>query len=267
MRVPSGHSRVLGEEHRESVVKKNISVSKSDTFGLNTSQVLLFPRDSTAEISETALEEDFSSGRRDAFEKDGKINTTRTLTNCLRFNKRLDMNFLVRKVQEVDILNPLCVSILKIYEACDALLSFFFFGFCSSEKGTWRPVLSLFASRNTLRHKTSQKQQLLPSPFLPCVSRDTRSDTNKATTTTTTTHQEELTLTLSRERANNVESVRRSQSGARVALSLVSNVQTFGRGEKFPLKIVRKVKSGESDDAGVDQRSARGGAETVRKIR
>ncbi len=132
MCVPSGHSRVLGEEHRESVVKKNISVSKSDTVGLNTSQVLLFPRDSTAEISETALEEDFSSGRRDAFEKDGKINTTRTLTNCLRFNKRLDMNFLVRKVQEVDILNPLCVSILKIYEACDA---FFFWFLLLQRKG------------------------------------------------------------------------------------------------------------------------------------
>ena len=147
MCVPSGHSRVLGEEHRESVVKKNISVSKSDTVGLNTSQVLLFPRDSTAEISETALEEDFSSGRRDAFEKDGKINTTRTLTNCLRFNKRLDMNFLVRKVQEVDILNPLCVSILKIYEACDAL---FFFGFCSSKERDAvdeTSVLSLFALR------------------------------------------------------------------------------------------------------------------------
>ena len=93
-------------------MKKNISVSKSDTVGLNTSQVLLFPRDSTAEISETALEEDFSSGRRDAFEKDGKINTTRTLTNCLRFNKRLDMNFLVRKVQEVDILNPYAYLLL-----------------------------------------------------------------------------------------------------------------------------------------------------------
>ena len=149
-------------------MKKNISVSKSDTVGLNTSQVLLFPRDSTAEISETALEEDFSSGRRDAFEKDGKINTTRTLTNCLRFNKRLDMNFLVRKVQEVDILNPLCVSILKIYEACDA---FFFFGFCSSkERDAETSVLSLFALRfaKLLTHKTSQKQQkLLPSPFLP----------------------------------------------------------------------------------------------------
>ena len=127
-------------------MKKNISVSKSDTVGLNTSQVLLFPRDSTAEISETALEEDFSSGRRDAFEKDGKINTTRTLTNCLRFNKRLDMNFLVRKVQEVDILNPLCVSILKIYEACDALLSFFWFFLLQRKGRRSRPlVLSLFA--------------------------------------------------------------------------------------------------------------------------
>ena len=47
----------------------------------------------------------------------------------------------------------------------------------------------------------------------------------------------------------------------------MSNVQTLGRGEKLPLKIVRKVKSGESDDAGVDQRSARGGAEIVREIR
>ena len=138
-------------------MKKNISVSKSDTFGLNTSQVLLFPRDSTAEISETALEEDFSSGRRDAFEKDGKINTTRTLTNCLRFNKRLDMNFLVRKVQEVDILNPLCVSILKIYEACDALLSFFF-GFCSSkERDAGRdlcPVPLRFAKHFTTQNFT-----------------------------------------------------------------------------------------------------------------
>ena len=149
-------------------MKKNISVSKSDTVGLNTSQVLLFPRDSTAEISETALEEDFSSGRRDAFEKDGKINTTRTLTNCLRFNKRLDMNFLVRKVQEVDILNPLCVSILKIYEACDA---FFFWFLLLQRKGRRETsVLSLFALRfaKLLTHKTSQKQQkLLPSPFLP----------------------------------------------------------------------------------------------------
>ena len=151
-------------------MKKNISVSKSDTVGLNTSQVLLFPRDSTAEISETALEEDFSSGRRDAFEKDGKINTTRTLTNCLRFNKRLDMNFLVRKVQEVDILNPLCVSILKIYEACDAL---FFLVFAPPKKGTPRdlcPVPLRSSLRETLlmTHKTSQKQQkLLPSPFLP----------------------------------------------------------------------------------------------------
>ena len=151
-------------------MKKNISVSKSDTVGLNTSQVLLFPRDSTAEISETALEEDFSSGRRDAFEKDGKINTTRTLTNCLRFNKRLDMNFLVRKVQEVDILNPLCVSILKIYEACDAL---FFFGFCSSKERDAGRDLCPVPLRSSLRetlltHKTSQKQQkLLPSPFLP----------------------------------------------------------------------------------------------------
>ena len=47
--VPSGHSRVLGEEHRESVVKKNIFVSKSATFQRNTSRVLPFPRDSTAE--------------------------------------------------------------------------------------------------------------------------------------------------------------------------------------------------------------------------
>ena len=171
MRVPSGHSRVLGEEHRESVVKKNISVSKSDTFGLNTSQVLLFPRDSTAEISETALEEDFSSGRRDAFEKDGKINTTRTLTNCLRFNKRLDMNFLVRKVQEVDILNPLCVSILKIYEACDALLSFFLV-FAPPKKGTpvETSVLSLFALlRETLMTqnfaKTAKTSSLSLSPL------------------------------------------------------------------------------------------------------
>ena len=153
-------------------MKKNISVSKSDTVGLNTSQVLLFPRDSTAEISETALEEDFSSGRRDAFEKDGKINTTRTLTNCLRFNKRLDMNFLVRKVQEVDILNPLCVSILKIYEACDALLSFFFWFFLLQRKGRRsRPlVLSLFALlRETLMTqnfaKTAKTSSLSLSPL------------------------------------------------------------------------------------------------------
>ena len=157
-------------------MKKNISVSKSDTFGLNTSQVLLFPRDSTAEISETALEEDFSSGRRDAFEKDGKINTTRTLTNCLRFNKRLDMNFLVRKVQEVDILNPLCVSILKIYEACDALLSFFFLVFAPPKKGTpvetsiKKNVLSLFALlRETLMTqnfaKTAKTSSLSLSPL------------------------------------------------------------------------------------------------------
>ena len=153
-------------------MKKNISVSKSDTVGLNTSQVLLFPRDSTAEISETALEEDFSSGRRDAFEKDGKINTTRTLTNCLRFNKRLDMNFLVRKVQEVDILNPLCVSILKIYEACDA---FFFLVFAppKKKKGTPRPLScpsSLFASRNTFDTqnftKTAKTSSLSLSPLV-----------------------------------------------------------------------------------------------------
>ena len=152
-------------------MKKNISVSKSDTVGLNTSQVLLFPRDSTAEISETALEEDFSSGRRDAFEKDGKINTTRTLTNCLRFNKRLDMNFLVRKVQEVDILNPLCVSILKIYEACDAL---FFLVFAPPKKGTpSRPLScpsSLFASRNTFDTqnftKTAKTSSLSLSPLV-----------------------------------------------------------------------------------------------------
>ncbi len=172
MRVPSGHSRVLGEEHRESVVKKNISVSKSDTFGLNTSQVLLFPRDSTAEISETALEEDFSSGRTDAFEKDGKINTTRTLTNCLRFNKRLDMNFLVRKVQEVDILNPLCVSILKIYEACDALLSFFFLVFPPPKKGTpvetSCPVPLRSSSRNTYDTKLRKNSKnFFPLPFSP----------------------------------------------------------------------------------------------------
>ena len=153
-------------------MKKNISVSKSDTVGLNTSQVLLFPRDSTAEISETALEEDFSSGRRDAFEKDGKINTTRTLTNCLRFNKRLDMNFLVRKVQEVDILNPLCVSILKIYEACDALLSFFFFGFCSSkERDAGRdlcPVPLRSSSRNTYDTKLRKNSKnFFPLPFSP----------------------------------------------------------------------------------------------------
>jgi len=61
--------------------------------------------------------------------KNGKIYATRTLTNCLRFNKRLDMNFLVRKVQEVDILNPLCVSIVEIFEsrAMNALVFFFFF--------------------------------------------------------------------------------------------------------------------------------------------
>jgi len=61
--------------------------------------------------------------------KNGKIYETRTLTNCLRFNKRLDMNFLVRKVQEVDILNPLCVSIVEIFEsrAMNALVFFFFF--------------------------------------------------------------------------------------------------------------------------------------------
>ena len=170
MRVPSGHSRVLGEEHRESVVKKNISVSKSDTFGLNTSQVLLFPRDSTAEISETALEEDFSSGRTDAFEKDGKINTTRTLTNCLRFNKRLDMNFLVRKVQEVDILNPLCVSILKIFEACDAAL--FFFWFFLLQKGTpvetSCPVPLRSSSRNTYDTKLRKNSKnFFPLPFSP----------------------------------------------------------------------------------------------------
>ena len=154
---------------------------------------------------------------------------------------------------------------------------FFFWFLLLQRKGRRRRDLCPVPLRSSLRetlltHKTSQKQQkLLPSPFSPCVGRDTRSDTNKATTTTTTTttttHREEVTLTLSRERANNVESVRRSQSGARVALSLVSNVQTLGRGEKLPLKIVRKVKSGESDDAGVDQRSARGGAETVREIR
>ena len=147
-------------------MKKNISVSKSDTVGLNTSQVLLFPRDSTAEISETALEEDFSSGRRDAFEKDGKINTTRTLTNCLRFNKRLDMNFLVRKVQEVDILNPLCVSILKIYEACDA---FFFLVFAPPKGRRSRPLScssSLFASRNTFDTQNFTKTAKT-SPFLP----------------------------------------------------------------------------------------------------
>lgn len=147
-------------------MKKNISVSKSDTVGLNTSQVLLFPRDSTAEISETALEEDFSSGRRDAFEKDGKINTTRTLTNCLRFNKRLDMNFLVRKVQEVDILNPLCVSILKIYEACDA---FFFLVFAPPKKGT-RPLScpsSLFLRETFDTQNFTKTAKLLPSPFLP----------------------------------------------------------------------------------------------------
>ena len=152
-------------------MKKNISVSKSDTFGLNTSQVLLFPRDSTAEISETALEEDFSRGRTDAFEKDGKINTTRTLTNCLRFNKRLDMNFLVRKVQEVDILNPLCVSILKIYEACDALL-FFFFGFSSSkERDAGRDLLSCPSSLFFAKHltqnfsKTAKTSSLSLSPL------------------------------------------------------------------------------------------------------
>ena len=38
-------------------------------------------------------------------------------------------------------------------------------------------------------------------------------------------------------------------------------------GARIPPKIVRKVKSGESDHAGVDQRSARGGTETVREIR
>ena len=53
--VPSGHSRVLGEEHRESVVKKNIFVSKSATFQRNTSRVLLFPRDSTAENFEGVI--------------------------------------------------------------------------------------------------------------------------------------------------------------------------------------------------------------------
>jgi hypothetical protein len=57
--------------------------------------------------------------------KNGKIYATRTLTNCLRFNKRLDMNFLVRKVQEVDILNPLCVSIVEIFES-RAMNAFFF---------------------------------------------------------------------------------------------------------------------------------------------
>ena len=151
-------------------MKKNISVSKSDTVGLNTSQVLLFPRDSTAEISETALEEDFSSGRRDAFEKDGKINTTRTLTNCLRFNKRLDMNFLVRKVQEVDILKPLCVSILKIYEACDA----FFFGFCSSKERDAGRDLCPVPLRSSLREtlltqnftKTAKTSSLSLSPLV-----------------------------------------------------------------------------------------------------
>jgi hypothetical protein len=63
--------------------------------------------------------------------KNGKIYATRTLTNCLRFNKRLDMNFLVRKVQEVDILNPLCVSIVEIFEsrAMNALVFFSFFVF------------------------------------------------------------------------------------------------------------------------------------------
>ena len=60
--------------------------------------------------------------------KNGKIYATRTLTNCLRFNKRLDMNFLVLKVQEVDILNPLCVSIVEIFES-DERVSFFFFSF------------------------------------------------------------------------------------------------------------------------------------------
>ena len=58
--------------------------------------------------------------------KNGKIYATRTLTNCLRFNKRLDMNFLVRKVQEVDILNPLCVSIVEIFES-RAMNAFSFF--------------------------------------------------------------------------------------------------------------------------------------------
>jgi hypothetical protein len=41
------------------------------------------------------------------------------------------MNFLVRKVQEVDILNPLCVSIVEIFEsrAMNALVFFSFFVF------------------------------------------------------------------------------------------------------------------------------------------
>ena len=38
------------------------------------------------------------------------------------------MNFLVLKVQEVDILNPLCVSIVEIFES-DERVSFFFFSF------------------------------------------------------------------------------------------------------------------------------------------
>jgi hypothetical protein len=38
------------------------------------------------------------------------------------------MNFLVRKVQEVDILNPLCVSIVEIFES-RAMNAFFLFSF------------------------------------------------------------------------------------------------------------------------------------------
>ena len=85
--------------------------------------------------------------------KNGKIYATRTLTNCLRFNKRLDMNFLVRKVQEVDILNPLCVSIVEIFES--RAMNAFFFSFLVF----FRAFGSLFASSAWVCSPKKQQQR------------------------------------------------------------------------------------------------------------
>lgn len=112
--------------------------------------------------------------------KNGKIYATRTLTNCLRFNKRLDMNFLVRKVQEVDILNPLCVSIVEIFEsrAMNALVFFFFFRFFSGFCGS----LSFFASSfpgGSAAQKSSSGGKFSLLSFLSLVATHTTTTTQK----------------------------------------------------------------------------------------
>jgi len=113
--------------------------------------------------------------------KNGKIYATRTLTNCLRFNKRLDMNFLVRKVQEVDILNPLCVSIVEIFEsrAMNALVFFSFLVFFRAFVGL--SFASSFPVWGVCSPKKQQQRRKIFFTFFPLVtsSRNTQQQQHK----------------------------------------------------------------------------------------